>query len=159
MGRYVKRTYLKTCVLCQVEFWCKRIDRTYCVKCRQVRLNTLRRKRRAENPEKYRSKDREYNHRDNGAAMKTIKNNTRARQYGCSVLSVEVIRSVFVRDNYTCSYCCCRGGTLTVDHVQPLCRQGSNDEMNLVTACRSCNMSKGKKTLVEFMIYISQERN
>ena len=32
---------------------------------------------------------------------------------------------------------------MTVDHVLPKCKGGSNDEDNLVTACERCNNMKG----------------
>lgn len=159
MGTYVKRSYSKTCPLCSVAFVCKKADRIYCDSCRQVRLNSLKRKRRAVNPQKYRAKDNAYNRRGYGEVMKSVKNNWRARRHGKSPLNVDVIRSIFFKDNYTCSYCLQRGGMLTIDHIQPLSRNGDNSENNLTTSCRSCNMSKGKKTLVEFLIYKSQESN
>lgn len=54
-----------------------------------------------------------------------------------------------------CFYCginlCHRG---TVDHKTPLIRQGTNWPNNLVLACKSCNSSKGTKTVEEFMKYL-----
>lgn len=50
-----------------------------------------------------------------------------------------------------CAYC---GSTqlLTIDHVIPLVRGGSNAIDNLVVACRSCNSRKGSLTAVEFAV-------
>lgn len=44
---------------------------------------------------------------------------------------------VFKRDKFTCQYC---GATapnviLEVDHIKPVSKGGSNDLLNLVTAC------------------------
>lgn len=61
---------------------------------------------------------------------------------------------VLERDNFTCAYC----GTevidsqtskqgWSVDHIIPLALGGSNDESNLVVACRLCNSKKGTKTI------------
>jgi len=36
------------------------------------------------------------------------------------------------------------------DHVVPLSRGGSNALVNLATACRPCNLSKGSKTVEEW---------
>lgn len=36
-----------------------------------------------------------------------------------------------------------KGVYMTVDHVLPKCKGGSNDEDNLVTACERCNNMKG----------------
>lgn len=33
----------------------------------------------------------------------------------------------------------------TIDHVIPIALGGSDEEINLVTACLPCNLSKGKK--------------
>lgn len=32
---------------------------------------------------------------------------------------------------------------LTIDHIRPISRGGSNDESNLQTLCRDCNVEKG----------------
>lgn len=51
---------------------------------------------------------------------------------------------IFKRDGFKCKYC---GATndasqLHVDHVIPVSRGGSNDPLNLVTACILCNSGK-----------------
>ena len=53
------------------------------------------------------------------------------------------------RDGGTCTSC---GGTehLSLDHVVPWSRGGSDDAPNLVLACRSCNSSKNAKTPAEW---------
>ena len=56
---------------------------------------------------------------------------------------------VFERDGYQCVYC---GSTdnLTLDHVVPVIRGGSNEPDNLACACKSCNSSKGARTVYEW---------
>jgi 5-methylcytosine-specific restriction endonuclease McrA len=52
--------------------------------------------------------------------------------------------AVFARDGHTCVHC----GTseqLTVDHVWPHSRGGSDDMENLQTLCHSCNSKKGAR--------------
>jgi hypothetical protein len=62
-----------------------------------------------------------------------------------------VIRQrIFERDGYTCNYCGVHGAKLECDHVVPLSRGGTNDDDNLVTACRSCNRSKHAKLVEEW---------
>lgn len=39
----------------------------------------------------------------------------------------------------------------TIDHKMPLARGGTNEESNLVAACRQCNNCKGRRTAEEFM--------
>jgi hypothetical protein len=56
---------------------------------------------------------------------------------------------IFRRDGFTCQYC---GRSppevvLHLDHIVPVIEGGDNDEMNLITACRDCNLGKGKKPL------------
>lgn len=58
--------------------------------------------------------------------------------------------TVFMRDDYTCTYCGRRGVSLQCDHVVPVSRGGSNSISNLTTACKTCNLSKGSKTLEEW---------
>jgi hypothetical protein len=58
-------------------------------------------------------------------------------------------KDVYKRDKYTCVYC---GAIkdLSLDHVLPLSKGGSNDPMNLVTACVSCNSRKKDRTPEEW---------
>jgi 5-methylcytosine-specific restriction endonuclease McrA len=56
-------------------------------------------------------------------------------------------REVFRRDNHTCQYCGVRFGRMTLDHVVPRHLGGSHSWDNLVTACASCNLKKGGRSL------------
>ena len=58
--------------------------------------------------------------------------------------------SIFERDEYTCQYCGKKGGRLECDHIHPFSLGGQSVPENLVTACMSCNRSKGAKTLSEW---------
>lgn len=57
---------------------------------------------------------------------------------------------VFQRDNFTCQYCGKRGVKLECDHIFPFSLGGRSTPENLVTACVTCNRSKGAKTLSEW---------
>lgn len=50
---------------------------------------------------------------------------------------------VLERDGYICHYCG-RPAT-TADHLIPKARGGTDDEANLVAACRACNSRKGPR--------------
>jgi 5-methylcytosine-specific restriction endonuclease McrA len=50
--------------------------------------------------------------------------------------------AVLQRDLWTCNYC--GQEAQEVDHVIPRASGGTNEEDNLVAACRRCNRSKGK---------------
>jgi 5-methylcytosine-specific restriction endonuclease McrA len=56
--------------------------------------------------------------------------------------------SLFRRDRGMCAYCGClsKEGELTMEHITPTSRGGRQGWMNLVTACRSCNVRKGSRT-------------
>lgn len=53
--------------------------------------------------------------------------------------------AIYRRDNNTCQYC---GSTrnLTVDHLVPRCKGGTDTWDNLLIACSRCNTVKGHKT-------------
>lgn len=57
--------------------------------------------------------------------------------------------AILKRDGFRCVYCGKRASEaqLHVDHVHPRCKGGSDDPLNLVTACSFCNLSKGAQTI------------
>jgi 5-methylcytosine-specific restriction endonuclease McrA len=56
--------------------------------------------------------------------------------------------ALFSRDRHICAYCGdkFRERDLSRDHVVPVYRGGRDRWMNVVTACRSCNIRKGGQT-------------
>ncbi|MCS6958687.1 MAG: HNH endonuclease [Pseudanabaenaceae cyanobacterium SKYGB_i_bin29] len=65
----------------------------------------------------------------------------------------EAVRQyVFQRDNYRCCSC---GATkdLTIDHIIPLAKGGTNDISNLQTLCLSCNARKNDRYDPRFRRY------
>lgn len=70
------------------------------------------------------------------------------RGYDRATINTHGNHLLFRRDQHLCAYC---GNefdpkNLTRDHVHPRSRGGSNDWVNSVTACKSCNMHKANKT-------------
>jgi 5-methylcytosine-specific restriction endonuclease McrA len=59
-------------------------------------------------------------------------------------------QNIFKRDDNECIYC---GATtdLTIDHVIPRSKGGSNTWENLVTCCGICNVRKCSKDVDEFL--------
>jgi hypothetical protein len=57
-------------------------------------------------------------------------------------------RALFHRDRGICAYCVKElpAQRLTRDHVIPVSQGGRDTWMNVVTACRSCNQTKGGRT-------------
>lgn len=55
---------------------------------------------------------------------------------------------LFARDGNMCAYCGKVWATehLTREHIVPICQNGQNTWMNLVTACEGCNRRKGPRT-------------
>jgi len=54
------------------------------------------------------------------------------------------------RDGHKCVYCG-SSENLTVDHVRPKSKGGTDTADNLVTACRPCNQAKGSTHVDVFM--------
>ena len=54
-------------------------------------------------------------------------------------------KRIFKRDGFECCYCGSQRN-LTIDHVIPKSRGGSNYWDNLVTSCSRCNSNKDNKT-------------
>jgi 5-methylcytosine-specific restriction endonuclease McrA len=66
--------------------------------------------------------------------------------------------AIYLRDGCACGYCGSSvetGAQLTLDHVLPHARGGTNHETNLFTACKPCNDSRGDRLL---SAWISRKR-
>ena len=63
---------------------------------------------------------------------------------------------VYKRDENKCQYC---GSTrhLTIDHVIPKSKGGSEEWTNLVVACSSCNTKKGDKLLSQTTMKLTKQ--
>ncbi len=55
-------------------------------------------------------------------------------------------KNLLQRDSNSCQYCGYKGEKLSVDHVVPRSRGGSDSWENVTTACLSCNVLKGNRT-------------
>ena len=57
--------------------------------------------------------------------------------------------NVFLRDNFTCQYCLQKysANELTFDHLIPRCLNGRTTWENVVSACTTCNLKKGRRIL------------
>lgn len=61
-------------------------------------------------------------------------------------------RNVFYRDGYCCQYCGAKNNQLSIDHVVPRSRGGTDSWENVTTACLPCNVQKGNKTPQEALM-------
>jgi 5-methylcytosine-specific restriction endonuclease McrA len=66
-------------------------------------------------------------------------------------------RRILERDQYRCQYCGLDGAAsfensliMTVDFVHPRAHKGEKAPENLVTACRPCNVIKGRRVFASF---------
>lgn len=74
---------------------------------------------------------------------------------------------IFARDGFTCRYCGRQSDavSLQVDHIIPVCQDGTNDEENLITSCADCNSGKAGHTIAQSApteedgLRLAQERN
>jgi hypothetical protein len=63
--------------------------------------------------------------------------------------------AIYIRDGFACQYCGrdlrrAERSDVTLDHLVPHCKGGSDVAENLVTACRRCNSSRGCKPWRKF---------
>jgi hypothetical protein len=65
---------------------------------------------------------------------------------------------VFKRDSFTCQYCGRKAPDvlLEADHIEPVAKGGSDDFLNLVTACKDCNSGKSDKRLSDTAVLDKQ---
>lgn len=61
-----------------------------------------------------------------------------------------LLRELELRPETKCLYCKINRAD-TIDHVIPLCRNGTWEKANIVPCCLECNQKKGDKTLEEFL--------
>ena len=70
--------------------------------------------------------------------------------------------AIYLRDGMTCAYCGSvleDGITLTLDHIIPRSRGGTNKAYNLITSCAKCNKSKGDRQANEFITTVAAYLN
>ncbi len=58
-------------------------------------------------------------------------------------------KNILRRDNYKCAYCGRSDLPLTIDHILPKAKGGTDSWENLICACTLCNNKKGDRTPVE----------
>jgi hypothetical protein len=69
--------------------------------------------------------------------------------------------AIYLRDDLACAWCG-RGieeeevACLTLDHLRPHSKGGSNEASNLVTACRRCNSARGDRAMTDFAEAVAQ---
>jgi 5-methylcytosine-specific restriction endonuclease McrA len=74
------------------------------------------------------------------------------KNQGMNWIRPEKRLAIYLRDGLACVYCeaTTENDRLTLDHLVPYCKSGSNDSLNLVTCCLSCNSGRGAKPWKRF---------
>ena len=93
--------------------------------------------------------------------MKTKVTNRRERNQGMNWISQAKRLAIYLRDGLACAYCgaTCEESKLTLDHLKPHSKGGSNSETNLVTCCHRCNSSRGNRSYSKFAIAVAEYLN
>jgi hypothetical protein len=106
---------------------------------------------------KYKAYQRVYRQTNEGRLIRRLSNINRkcAKVTTCSPGIKEHIQDLFSNPSKKCCYC---GTTenLSVEHVRPLSRGGTHTEDNVDLACLSCNISKGNKTVTEYIDFLNE---
>ena len=63
---------------------------------------------------------------------------------------------IYKRDGYQCVYCGSHR-SLTLDHVIPKSKGGTNEWTNLVTSCQKCNLKKADRTPEQAKMVLRQK--
>lgn len=65
---------------------------------------------------------------------------------------------IYIRDNFKCVWCnhkIVNPMEITLDHLTPRSKKGTNNNSNLATSCRTCNSKRGNKPIGDFATVIS----
>ena len=172
---------MKTCSNCGVDIEYKKADAAFCSgKCYNViylrenkeKVAKSRVKYRQDNKEKivkYMTKYRRENKeeiarsnakyiRENPGKAKAHRDTRRARRLSLpGSFTAEQWEQKLEEHNCRCSYCYTHqddlDATLELEHIVPLSKGGSHAWNNIVPACKSCNSSKGNKSLLWYLAY------
>lgn len=119
----------------------------------QARVRAERNAKRAADPTKVASSQREYYHRTK-ESRKELRRVVAARRRALFAGEIELgewLEALADHGN-SCAYC---GSTdnLEMDHVIPLSRGGEHAGHNVAPACMTCNRSKGARTPFEWLMF------
>lgn len=74
--------------------------------------------------------------------------------HGMNWIRKERRLAIYIRDGLACCYCGASveedGVKLTLDHLVPRSKDGSNGNANLITCCHRCNSSRGNRRWQSF---------
>lgn len=79
--------------------------------------------------------------------------------HGMNWIRQEKRLAIYMRDGMACAWCgraVEQETILTLDHLKPFSRGGSNSETNLVTACKQCNSARGARPVRTFARVVAE---
>lgn len=88
--------------------------------------------------------------------------NRTERNQGMNWCRPEKRLAIYMRDGLACCYCGSSvedGAKLTLDHLTPHSKGGSNEAGNLVTCCHKCNSSRGNRSWRKFAAAVATYLN
>ena len=83
----------------------------------------------------------------------TTRATRKASWQGMNWIRQEKRLAIYLRDGLACVWCgdsVENGAQLSLDHVKPHSKGGSNEAGNLVTCCSRCNSSRGNRSVPKF---------
>lgn len=87
--------------------------------------------------------------------MPAKRGNNVSSKFGSKWIRKEKRLAIYMRDGFRCIYCNRHfermKDRLQLDHLIPWSKGGTNDESNLVTCCKPCNVARGDQTVEEFV--------
>lgn len=147
----------KKCVVCNedkaaLEF---SAHRSICKECRRVEGRVKRndatrsreRERYAASPDVYKASVKKYNWASRYPDRNSLKRHRRRAAVKCAEGQLTEEEWQSIKDKYGHRCCKCGAdGKLTIDHVIPICKGGSLSADNIQPLCRSCNCAKGARS-------------
>lgn len=110
------------------------------------------------NPDSLRESKRRW-YRQNRDAYAQYRQNRRAKEKSApGSFTLSELKAVYMTQEYRCAYCQSED-PLSIDHIVPLSRGGSNWITNIQGLCLTCNLKKGSKLESELFTRKSNEEN
>ena len=84
------------------------------------------------------------------------------RTHGMNWLPKARRLAIYLRDGLACAYCGASvedHARLSLDHLKPYSKGGSNETRNLVTACLSCNSGRSNHSVRGFCRVVAADMN
>jgi len=105
----------------------------------------------ARNPEKRRAIVAAHHVRHLDASRLAARAKSSNRRALCGTMDAEAVSAVLASSGGECVYCGVIA-PLSVDHVDPVIKGGTNSRDNLLPCCKPCNSSKGAKPVEEWLL-------